>query len=463
MTRRWLWFFAKVAVLVAAAVWLVRRPGTVSIEWMGWQVEMRLAVLALAVLVLMALAVGLYRVWRALLGGPGLWRRGRASGRKEKGYRALNQGLVAVAAGDADSALKHARKAEALLDGAPLALLLSAQAAQLQGDEGAAERFFQAMLAGKETAFLGHRGLLTQALKRGDRSAALEHARQAQALQPKAEWPASAVVELEAAGGNWLAAEAALDKAQRAKAINPDLARRRRAALLVEECRADLAAGRVEEALQDAQKAHDLYPASVPAAVHLAKLRVRSGNPKAASRAIEQAWALSPHPELADAWMDVADTQDPIAKVKRAEALVALDPKAADAHVALARAGMEARLWGLARTHLETARTLAPTARIYRLLAELARAEHGDGPQARTWQAMLAGATPDPAWVCGSCGTQSAQGWVAVCPHCGGFDTLAWTTPGPALRLAAQTDDGPTALFSPTARPVRPLLPQPGG
>lgn len=95
---------------------------------------------------------------------------------------------------------------------------------------------------------------------------------------------------------------------------------------------------------------------------------------------------------------------------------------------------------------------------VYRLLAELARAEHGDGPQAREWQAKLAGAAPDPAWVCGSCGTQ-AHGWAAVCPHCGGFDTQAWTTPSPTLRLAAQADDGPAALFSPTSRPTR--LPAP--
>ena len=29
----------KIAVLVAAAVWLANRPGSVSVEWLGWRIE----------------------------------------------------------------------------------------------------------------------------------------------------------------------------------------------------------------------------------------------------------------------------------------------------------------------------------------------------------------------------------------------------------------------------------------
>ena len=45
---------------------------------------------------------------------------------------------------------------------------LAAQAAQLNGDELAARKYFTAMLDRPETRFLGLRGLLTQALKTGD-------------------------------------------------------------------------------------------------------------------------------------------------------------------------------------------------------------------------------------------------------------------------------------------------------
>lgn len=451
MTRS-LWFFLKVGLLVALAVWLVQRPGTVTIDWQGWLIEMRVAVLAALLLGIAVLSALGYRLWLALRGGPGAFGRRRRASRRDKGYRALTQGMVAVAAGDAEAAQRYARQAEGLLNEPPLTLLLSAQAAQLQGDDQAARKYFQAMLKRRETEFLGLRGLLTQALKRGDRVEALDHARRAQQLQPKAEWPAVALVELEAASGHWIEAEAALDRAQRAKAIPADLARHRRAVLLVEESCQDAAEGRMEEALQGAQKAHDLNPASVPAAVQLATLRARTGNVKAAGKVLEQAWRAGAHPDLARAWGAVAGLDDPLALVKRQEELLRLGPDCAEAHLALGEAALKARLWGVSRMHLEKARTLAPTARVHRLLADLAQAEQGDGPAYRDALARLAAAAPDPAWVCRSCGS-TAPGWSAVCRHCGGFDTLDWTVPGALPRLGAGSDDGPTALVSPTSHP----------
>src|SRR5207244_3592662 len=88
------------------------------------------------------------------------------------GYRALTQGMVAVAAGDAEEAQRQARKADVLLAEPPLTLLLSAQAAQLGGDEDAARRFFSEMLNRPETEFLGLRGLLMQAGRGGGRPGA---------------------------------------------------------------------------------------------------------------------------------------------------------------------------------------------------------------------------------------------------------------------------------------------------
>ena len=64
-------------------------------------------------------------------------------------------------------------KADGLLNEPPLTMLLSAQAAQLNGDDGAATGYFEAMLERKETEFLGLRGLLNHALKRDDRVKAL--------------------------------------------------------------------------------------------------------------------------------------------------------------------------------------------------------------------------------------------------------------------------------------------------
>src|SRR5919202_454843 len=104
------------------------------------------AVMLLGVLALAVLVGLLWRIFRGVVTGPrAFWRR-RRERRRRAGYRALTQGMVAVAAGDPDKAQRYARKADVLLADPPLTLLLSAQAAQLNGDETAARKYFQAML-----------------------------------------------------------------------------------------------------------------------------------------------------------------------------------------------------------------------------------------------------------------------------------------------------------------------------
>ena len=66
---RALWFMVKVAIVVAIAVWLAERPGTVAIAWQGWVVETSVAMAVLITLAALAAAALLYRLWRAVWGG----------------------------------------------------------------------------------------------------------------------------------------------------------------------------------------------------------------------------------------------------------------------------------------------------------------------------------------------------------------------------------------------------------
>src|SRR5690349_9421756 len=98
MTRL-LIYALKLALLIAIAVWLADRPGHVEIHWQGRVIETSVAVLVAAVAALMLVAAWLYRLWRSLRRAPGRFVEGRRFARREKGYRALTRGMVAVAAG----------------------------------------------------------------------------------------------------------------------------------------------------------------------------------------------------------------------------------------------------------------------------------------------------------------------------------------------------------------------------
>ena len=219
---RALWFLFIVSLGIFALVWLLDRPGSVVLDWQGYRVETSIAVmLGLVVGIAFAAAQG-YRIWLFLRRAPsqmtGAWRQRR----KQQGYQALTKGMVAVSAGDAEEAIRSVKRAEALLNEPPLTMLLSAQAAQLNGDEKAAKTFFKAMAENSETEFLGIRGLLGQAVKRDDKKEALNLARHAHRLRPKSEWAANYLFDLETEEGLWLDACITTEKLVRTKTITKD-------------------------------------------------------------------------------------------------------------------------------------------------------------------------------------------------------------------------------------------------
>ena len=91
-------------------------------------------------------AIILLSVLMAVLLAPRLldgWLSGR---RRERGYRALSRGMIAIGAGDVRKAKRHATDAAKLIEGEPLTLLLAAQTAQAAGDAPGARAAFEAML-----------------------------------------------------------------------------------------------------------------------------------------------------------------------------------------------------------------------------------------------------------------------------------------------------------------------------
>jgi len=444
--RRLLLLAVKIAVVVAIAVWLAERPGSVEIAWQGYVVETTVGILVLGAVVLAGIVALAYRFWRGLVGAPRALGRVRRGTRKDQGYRAISQGLVAVAAGDAEAARRFARKADQLVDDPPLTMLLSAQAAQLGGDDGAARRYFEAMLKRPEMEFLGLRGLLTQAMREGDRPRALQLARRAKQLRPDAQWVLEAEFDLEVHQRRWSEALSTLTRLARQRGVDQPTARRHKAAILIERSREAEAQGDMAEALQHAHAAVNLMPDFVPAALREARLLVRAGKGKQAARLIEKTWARAPHRELAEIYRGLGpEAETPLARVRRFEKLVKSTPQNPVAEAVMGEAAMEAELWGSARSHLTKAVAGEPNRRLYRLLADLEVKENDDTAAARRRFEQADAAPTEPAWTCESCGAVTPL-WGALCSNCGAFDRIAWKSAGPAVAVLAAAEPGAGAV-----------------
>jgi HemY protein len=378
---RWGFIIVLLGLAAAGAGWLAQRPGMVAMEWAGYRIDTSVPVLLILIGALVVVCALLYRLWWSLRRVPRTVGRARQDRQQRRGYAALSRGLVAVAAGDPGAARKHARRAGTLVDDRPLVTLLSAQAAQLDGDEQAAAKFFQSMSERHETAFLGVRGLLVQAMKREDWDQALTLARRAYRLNPKSEWVVQTLYDLQKRTGQWADAEATLGDSAKLRLLPPSEVPHERAELLYKQS----LAFDDERALEWARKAHRADPTFVPAAVRYARLLIGAGKHRRAAAMIERTWEQAPDADLAEAYWTARQADDALKKVQAAQRLARHNPDHIESRIAVAVAALEARLWGEARTNLESIAGPEAPPRVCLLMAELEEAEHGDLARARTW------------------------------------------------------------------------------
>jgi HemY protein len=419
------------AVVAAAAglAWLADRPGTINIEWLGYQIETSAFVFTLAVGMLVALLIALWALLRYLFTRPAAIAAHVQERRRQQGYDALSRGLLAIGVGDRALAQRYAGIAGRNLPREPLTALLKAQAAQLKGDRIAARRAFEDMLDRPETELLGLRGLFLEARRRDDNEAARILAEQAVKRDPKLGWGVNALFDLQARAGDF---EGALDTLAIARTnghVDSDTALRRRAVLLTAEAR-EAEVANPDKALTLASEALRLAPSLVPAAEIAGRILASRAESRQASRVITRTWKLSPHPDLAMVYAFTKPGDAPRERVKRVKYLASLTPDDVEGPIAVASAAIEAHEWDEARTALAPYLDGRPPARICTLMARIEAGELGDKGREREWLARAVRAPRDRAWIADG---YVSDRWLPVSPVTGAVDGFEWKAPVDAI------------------------------
>src|SRR6202158_3235228 len=388
-------FLVLIALAAAGAAWVADQTGDVTLSWGGWRLETSLPVFALALGVAIVAAMLAWSILRGLWRMPEKIRRSRRERRHARGRHAITHGLLAIGHGDSTAARLHADVARRHAANDPLALLLHAQSAQLDGDREGAQRAFRAMAEREDTRLLGLRGLFIEAQRADDPVSAVMIAEEALKLAPSSTWASHAVLGFRCAKGDWSGALTILDNNLSSGLIDKVAYRRQRGVLLtaraleLENVDRDLSRESVMEAVK-------LAPTLVPAAVLASKYQSEAHQVRRSMRIVEAAWLAHSRPDLADAY----------------------------AHVKLCDSA-RARLVGV-----RSPCTAAPTQRIAMLMAEIERTEHGDSGRARAWTLRAVRALHDPVWTADG---YVSDRWRPVSPVTGRLDAFQWQTPLAAL------------------------------
>jgi HemY protein len=421
-------FLVLIAVAALGATWVADQTGTIVMSWDVWRVETTLPAFALGLGLLVVATVLAWSILRGLWLAPKRIRRARRERRSARGRDAITRGLLAIGHGDATAARNHARVARRLVSQDPLALLLHAQSAQLDGNADRAQRAFRAMAERADTRLLGLRGLFIEAQRADDRAAAVAIAEEALKVSPSSIWASQAALGFRCARADWTGALAILDKNVASGLIDKAVYRRQRGVLLtaraleLEQSDRDASRNSVMEAVKFA-------PTLVPAVVLASKYLSESNQMRRAMRLIETAWLAQPHPDLADAYAHVMPGDSARERLARVETLADKAPGHPESAMAIARAAIDASEFVRAREVLEPL-IAAPTQRVAMLMAEIEHSERGDSGRARAWTLRAVRALHDPVWTADG---YVSDHWRPVSPVTGRLDAFQWQTPLAAL------------------------------
>jgi HemY protein len=340
------------------------------------------------------------------------------------------------------AARRFTHEASRFAPGAPLTLLLSAQAAQLSGDRAAAASTFQQMAGRDDTRVLGLHGLFVEAQRRNDAAAALLYAEEAAKHGSAPGWAGQAVLEMRCGSGDWAGALTRLERNYTSGLVDKAAYRRQRAVLLTAQALAleeaslptsgkpDVSlptsgrpdVGGREQARTLALEAVKLAPTLIPAAALAGRLLAAAGERRKAARTIEAAWRANPHPDLADAYLRPGDSARE--KLERIQALAAMAGGDAEAAIAVARAALDAKEFTIGKQALAPF-TASPTKRVAALMAAL-ELQSGDEGRGREWMARAFNARRDPAWTADGF---VSDHWLPISPVTGRLDAFEWKDP----------------------------------
>ena len=207
-------FVALIAAITFGAGFLMDGGGKMLLQFGGYELELSPLQALIAILLILfaiwalfwlaGIAVAIFKFFN---GDETAVSRYLNANRIEKGYRALTEGMVALAAGENKTAIDRAAAAERYLERPELTNLFNAQAAEAAGDTKRAEKYYKRLLSSDSGRFVGVQGLMKQKLAEGETGLALKLAEKAFAIKPKHDPTLNALFDLQTEKAEWEGAQ----------------------------------------------------------------------------------------------------------------------------------------------------------------------------------------------------------------------------------------------------------------
>ncbi|MEL6959456.1 MAG: heme biosynthesis HemY N-terminal domain-containing protein [Pseudomonadota bacterium] len=426
---------AFIAVVMAAtfgATMLLDMDGSATVDIGGRAATFSVIEMVIALIIFVALVwlsfklIGLaVATFKFLNGDETAISRYFSRNRERKGFEALSEGMMALASGEGRLAMAKANRAEKYLERPELTNLLTAQAAEMAGDRKTAEATYRKLLEDDKTRFVGVRGIMKQKLEDGDNETALALAEKAFAIKPKHVETQDTLLRLQAEKADWAGARKTLTAKLKTGQLPRDVHKRRDAVLALSDAKERMDAGETAKAHEMSIEANRMSPDLVPGAAMAARSYIAQGNARAAARVIKKAWEVTPHPDLAAAFAEIAPDESSADRLKRFRALTRIKPDDSETKMLLAELHIANEDFPEARRAITELVAENPTVRSLTIMAAVERGEGAADAVVRGWLTKALTAPRGKQWICANCHNILSE-WIPVCDNCGAFDSLEW-------------------------------------
>ena len=347
--------------------------------------------------------------------------------RLAKGNRALSSALISFYEGNSTDALLHSNKAKTLLKNDKLSLLISAQIAKQSGNSRLALASYKKLLGEKDTRLVALSGIVSEKIKAGEFKDALELSKKNVELDSKNINNTNTLFNLQLQEKDWKGAQKTLHAKKKNEKIRQNCFLRQEALLIFEEAKEKKLQGYKKDALALTLVAVRQYPSFIAALCFLTELELMSSNKRRIEKLLRKAWALFPHPDIAQAYASLVKDESSEKRSTRFEQLIKMNEKAPQSII------LEAELC-LATEDFSTAKKLIseivnddPDNHTLTLMAAIERGSGATDEVVRGWLTKAVYAPKSFSWICNECGFQTE--WTSICPSCEIFDGMNWKRP----------------------------------
>ena len=420
-------FFLKLALICGLAVFFIVYPGEFTFQWFGYKATMPIALLLGILFGIMAILIFVYQCWHWFTGIPGRTKVFFQKRRIKKFEDVVIEGFTAIAAQQPDEAQSAADLARGLSPNHPLALFLTGQTSYLNQDFALAQSTFALMAEHQQLRFLGLRGTAMLAMDRKDWTRVQTTLLQLYEIRPDSPW---VLKQLEINSLKLALVDTqntAVDMLPFYRHLPKSSAQNHQGLLLWIKLKHNPHATLTDaERLDVLKMAHSVQPANPVIATTLAYALFNHHHKHKALRVLQRTFKMAPHRLVGEAWLHIHQPKTPIESYQKMVKLTVHHPEHDESYWLLAKAALDADLWGQARHHIAPLLHDMPTMSVYTLMTEIEAREYPDQPfKADFWHQKKETVHHEWDWSCQHCG-HGVSTWDAYCTACGHFGRIEW-------------------------------------